>query len=198
LELAETEETKAMAPTAIQPNEAKLKELIVYVAAKCQDDKKFGAVKLNKILYMADMFAYAELGYPITGVEYMKQKAGPVPRRLLPIKRDMEEAGDIVEVERPYYGMAHPQKRVVPLRKADLTLFTADEIAHVDAILDDCKDASGGDLSDYTHMHLGWIIAREMGDAIPYPAVFLSEAPVTAYERERAEQLIPEHGWDVR
>jgi hypothetical protein len=187
-----------MAATAIHPDEAKLKELILYVSAKCQDDTKFGAVKLNKILYMADMFAYAELGQPITGVEYMKQKAGPVPRRLLPVKQDMAAAGDIVEVERPYYGMPHAQKRIVPLRKADLSVFTAAEIAHVDAILEIFQDASGADLSDYTHLQLGWIIAHKLGDAIPYSAVFLSEAAVTSYERERAERLISEHGWDVR
>ena len=186
-----------MPATTVQPNEQKLRELILYVAAKCQDDENFGAVKLNKILYMADMFAYAEMGTPVTGVEYMKQKAGPVPRRLLPVKRQMEEAGDIVEQQRPYYGMPNPQKRIIPLRKADLSLFTPDEVAHIDAIIEICRSASGTDLTEYSHLHLGWRIAPNLGDNIPYSAVFLSESPVSEFERERAEQLIAEHGWDV-
>lgn len=186
-----------MPATAVQPNEPKLRELILYVAAKCQDDENFGAVKLNKILYMVDMFAYAELGAPVTGVEYMKQKKGPVPRRLLPVKRQMVEAGDIVEQERPYYGMPNPQKRIIPMRRANLNLFTSEEVAHIDAIIEVCRTATGTDLTDYSHLHLGWRMAPNLGDNIPYPAVFLSEVPVSAYEQDRAGQLIAEHGWDV-
>lgn len=182
----------------IVPDEDKFKELVLYIAMKCQDDESFGAVKLNKILYMIDMFSYGELGEPVTGMEYMKQKAGPVPRRLLPVKRDMLEKGDIVEVERAYYGMANPQKRIVPLRKPDLTRFSATEIAHIDGILEICREASGSDLTNYTHGHLGWILPQNMGDTIPYAAVFLADTRITEYEQERAEQLIDEHGWDVR
>ena len=46
--------------------EVRLLELILYVAEKCQDDPKFGATKLNKILWWADFLAYAQHGTPIT------------------------------------------------------------------------------------------------------------------------------------
>ena len=43
-------------------NEGKFRELILYVARRSEDDKYFGAVKLNKILYFSDFNAYRELG----------------------------------------------------------------------------------------------------------------------------------------
>ncbi|MFN0145965.1 MAG: Panacea domain-containing protein [Dehalococcoidia bacterium] len=186
------------ATAAFVPDEKKLRELIVYLAVKCQDDERFGGVKLNKMLYMIDMFAYAETGKPVTGVEYMKQKAGPVPRRFLPAKRELLDEGAIFEVEVPVYGVPNPLRRIIPQRKADLTLFTADEIAHTDSILDMCREFTGTALSAYSHEHLGWRIAPKMGDTIPYSAVFLSEDPVSDYEVARAEMLIKEHDWDVR
>ncbi len=46
----------------------KLRELVLYIADKCEEDRTFGAVKLNKILFYADFISFAEYGEPITGV----------------------------------------------------------------------------------------------------------------------------------
>ena len=51
----------------IRPNDAKLRELILYVAERCENDPDFGALKLNKILFNADFIAYALTGKAITG-----------------------------------------------------------------------------------------------------------------------------------
>src|SRR5437660_6974881 len=53
-------------------NEVRYKELVLYICQKCATDQKFGATKLNKILYFSDFLAYAELGEPITGFEYQR------------------------------------------------------------------------------------------------------------------------------
>ena len=58
-----------MAATVIG-DEEKLSELILYISQKCATDPKFGAVKLNKILYLSDFLAFGNWGEPITGVEY--------------------------------------------------------------------------------------------------------------------------------
>ena len=181
----------------VRPNEEKLKELIIYVADRCTDDPRFGAVKLNKLLYLIDVFAYAHYGEPVTGVEYMKQENGPVPRRLVPIREAMLADRSIVEVERPS-SMSNPRRRVVACRPADLSVFSPREIAHIDKIIQDVWDYSGTNLSDITHAWRGWRIARKLGDTIPYDAVFLSDEPPTDYEVAHAEELISEHSWDVR
>ena len=53
-------------------NEGKFKELVLYIASRCERDPTFGAVKLNKELFFSDFWAYAEFGEPITGAEYIK------------------------------------------------------------------------------------------------------------------------------
>jgi len=40
----------------------KFRELILYIARKSEDDPKFGAVKLNKILFFSDFAAFRAFG----------------------------------------------------------------------------------------------------------------------------------------
>jgi hypothetical protein len=91
--------------------------MIVYISLKSQDDPRFGAVKLNKILFCADFSAYRGLGNPISRATYQHLQEGPAPRELLPIRRAMLESEDIKLEQRPYFGKM--QSRIVPLRKFD-------------------------------------------------------------------------------
>ena len=45
--------------------EAKLKELMLYVADKCSQDPNFGATKLNKILWWANFLAFGKIRKPV-------------------------------------------------------------------------------------------------------------------------------------
>ena len=56
-----------------------LRELILFIADRCEDEPTFGATKLNKILFYADFLSYALYGEPIAGVTYRKLERGPVP-----------------------------------------------------------------------------------------------------------------------
>jgi hypothetical protein len=183
-----------MSTTTITPNETKFRELILYVASRSMDDPKFGATKLNKLLFIIDHYAYAQLGRPVTGLDYMKLEQGPVPRRLLPIKQAMVDAKEIAEVEQPYYG--REQRRLVPLRPPKLTSFLPDEISLIDDIIQKCLPMSATDISNMTHQWRGWRIAAER-ELIPYSAFFLSDEPPTEYERARVQELKARHGWVV-
>lgn len=90
----------------------KLRELILYVADKCEDDRTFGAVKLNKILFYADFISFAEYGEPITGVKYRKFQQGPVPTILKRVRFEMEESGEVVVRKKSYHGRM--QHRLIP------------------------------------------------------------------------------------
>ena len=173
-------------------NEDKFKELILYVASRSEWDPMFGAIKLNKTLFFADVYAYAELGKSITGAEYIKLDHGPGPKLMAPIRDRMIEDNDIVVVDREYFG--NPQKRVVARRLPDLSGFTADEIALVDVVMDIGKNANAAELSDLTHQMLGWQIAAYKA-VIPYEAVFLSSESATAGDEQRAEELAVQYQW---
>src|SRR6266487_3415423 len=45
----------------------KLRELILHICIRSEDDEAFGAVKLNKLLFFSDFHAFLRLGKPITG-----------------------------------------------------------------------------------------------------------------------------------
>jgi hypothetical protein len=92
-------------------DERKMKELILYISQKCADDAKFGATKLNKILYFSDFLAYAYHGSPITGFEYQKLPNGPAPRRLVPVREQLMESGELGIQEVPLRGAISRSER---------------------------------------------------------------------------------------
>src|SRR2546430_4752145 len=112
--------------TESRGEDQKLAELILYIATLSEGDPRFGAVKLNKLLFFADFQAYLRFGKPITGQEYQKLEFGPAPRRLPPVLEELKRAGDVAVRVHDYYG--HNQQRVFALREADLSLFTAAEV----------------------------------------------------------------------
>ena len=178
----------------IKFNEQKFKELLLYIADKCENDPLFGAVKLNKILYLADNIAYAETGTPISGADYEASELGPAPTLLLPIRDDMAANGDLVVRQRSRFG--YLQHRVTPLREPDLSLFSGQEIAIVDMVIDLCSGGTGRDLTELTHGMYGWKVA-EYRETIPYSAFFLCAAPPTKADVERAHELASQLEWGV-
>lgn len=174
-------------------NELKFRELVLYVAGKSLNDPRFGATKLNKILFFSDFAAYGELGKPITGATYQKLDKGPAPREMLPTLRIMTAEGDAVRIEQPVYGLV--QKRVVPLREADLTGFSSAEIDIVNTVLWELADHTAAEVSDLSHrVSVGWRLAY-MNEAIPYETFFLSDGPPSEADIERGWELAREYGW---
>jgi len=155
--------TPAARPSA---NEAKLRELILYVSSMCELDESFGSIKLNKILFNADFGAYALWGKPITGVDYFALENGPAPRPMKKILRLMQENEEIAIREKDYYGF--DQHRVFPLRSADIKkLFSVDEINLVFRVIQKCWGRSGKSMSEESHEFLGWSAAA-LEETIPY------------------------------
>ena len=175
-------------------DENKFRELVLYVSEKCESDPNFGAVKLNKILFLADFVAYAELGKPISGAEYVALEFGPAPRLLKPIRDEMADRKDIVVKRQQRFG--YQQDRVIPLRKANLSLFSGGEISLVDDMISICSEETGRDLTELTHMMCGWQVASNR-EVIPYETIYLSSDfdEATRVDRERARELAVIYGW---
>src|SRR5690242_6208170 len=113
-------------------DEKKLAELILYISQKCATDPKFGAVKLNKILYLSDFIAFGNWGEPITAVEYQHLRMGPAPRRLVPIRDSLVKSGKLAIQTLPLRS-GNIQNRTVNLVDANLQVFSGREIALVDS-----------------------------------------------------------------
>ena len=168
---------------------AKLKELILYIANKLVEHPKFGATKLNKILFYSDFIAYAKLGKPITGEKYFKLDNGPVPKSLVQVREELETSNDIV-----YYvkeTLRGAQKRIAPKRSADLSKFTPEEISIIDYVIELLRDKDAEEVRDISHYFMGWRIVKDRED-IPYETVFISDPKnivITDRHKEIARKL---------
>ena len=177
-----------MTPTAKPAaNEAKLKELIVYIASLSERDDSFGATKLNKILFRADFTAYAQWGKPITGVEYFALENGPAPRPMKKLLRLMQDQGEIVVREQDYFG--HEQHRVIPLRSPRLEgMFDVPEMNLLFRLIQHYWGRSGTSMSRESHDFMGWELA-ELEETIPYSVALLGDREPTLDEIKRGLQL---------
>lgn len=169
-----------------QPDDDKLRQLILYICERSEGDPGFGAVKLNKLLFLADFLAYLRYGQAVTGQEYQALRQGPAPRRMLPIMREMHEAGEIAVRERDFYGRR--QRRAFALKEPDLSRFSAQEIDLVDRILHDWWGANAAQVSERSHQFVGWQLAGE-GEVIPYNVTLIDNREPTLQEREIGRAL---------
>jgi hypothetical protein len=173
----------------------RFRELIVYVSAKCESDHSFGATKLNKILFYADMTAFERFGEPLTGEAYFRLDRGPAPVSLIPVRRALVEERAIRVDERPTIGN-YTQKRPIALREADTDLFTKGELRVVDEIIFELWGKTADEVSKGSHK-IAW---HSLGDRelIPYEAAFLSDELPSAHDISEARKLNEQYGWGLR
>lgn len=172
----------------------KLRELMLYLALKCESDPWFGAVKLNKLLFAIDFSAYAAWQRPITEAEYIAMELGPVPRQLPTLRADMTQRGEAAVRWSSLFGVTNPQERFVALREPNLQVFTGPEIALIDAVVASMTSYNGRELTEWSHRLVGWQVAKK-GDVIPYESALISSEPPTPYDIQRTQELIQEYGW---
>ena len=175
----------------------KFKELILLIARECEDHTFFGAIKLNKILFFCDFRAFAELGNPITGAEYIALEHGPVPRHLTPVRNEMTKTGDILLESRGN------QQRIVARRNPRWDLFSPAEQFVIHEVIRELEDEDAESVSELSHKFLGWQAARAeqkvtgRSPVIPYQAVLVSNRRPTEFEISAVASVAEEHGWSL-
>jgi hypothetical protein len=177
--------------SAARPSDEKLRELILYIAKRCEGDPYFGKTKLNKILFYSDFGAYAELGEAITSQEYMRLPHGPVPRRMKPTLDSMLFT-DEIEIRGEAKANLR-QERVVAKRLPEVQHFTEAQLTLVNRIIRALWGRTNSRVSEISHANQGWKLARDK-ETIPYETVFLSDRPLTEDEIEYGRCLATELG----
>ena len=153
-------------------DEARFRDLMLYLAHRCQDAVYFGSTKLCKLLYYSDYTAFGRTGDPITGAEYIRQPHGPMPREFYRQRDGLIEAGLACMEMRVV--LQHDEDRLVPLVDAQYfdgkwTVPEQDSIGHAVSLL---KDMTASEASEYSRGEVGWIIAVD-GETIPYEAAYI-------------------------
>lgn len=165
-----------------QMDREKLKDAVCLIADYCPPEE-LGNVKMHKILYFADMMHFLHEGRPITGVDYLKQKFGPVARHLSAAVSELSTEGRLRVTERPYYGVT--KKTYEPIGSVDTGRLSPDEIALIKDVADFVRGKSAKEISEISH-NAAWE-AADLGEVIPYfTALHLVPVEVTEADRQWA------------
>ena len=163
-----------------EPDNEKLRELILYLIHNSEADPKFGSTKLNKLLFFCDFLAYRSLGQSITGHEYQKLDFGPAPRAFLPIFSQMVEANECRIREEDAHG--YKKKRPIALREPRAEVFSGEEIDLIRDVISELWNSNGSEVSELSHRFLGWELA-ESKETIPYETILASPSQVLDEEQ---------------
>jgi hypothetical protein len=138
-----------------------------YIIARA-DPNKLGAVKLNKVMWFADLEAYRRLGRTVTGQDsYEKRQYGPVPNNIVRSIRRLEQADKIATRDVPTFGGT--RREYVWLKKPDVAEFSAEEVDILNEAIDwVCDSHTAKSISHLSHDAL-WE-AAELGEQIPVGA----------------------------
>lgn len=171
--------------------ENQFKSLVHYVIYMCQDNNhQLGAVRLNKILWYSDVFAYQEYGQPITDEAYIKRQFGPVPRNILKILDELQYEGKIVILDPEF---EFDTRKYISRQAPKEDNFSEKEKRLVSNIAKAVIDKSANEISELSH-DLIWESASE-GEEIPLYATLASRrGAITEDIIEWANEVVRNHG----
>jgi uncharacterized phage-associated protein len=165
-------------------NRAKFKDVIHFVCAECEPHE-LGNVKLHKILYFADMLHFLHTGYPLTGVDYQKQKFGPVARHLSWGIRELCREGRLTVQKRDYFGYQKADYKADPSTQPNLTNLERQLLCDV---VDFVCSRSAKEISELSHQ-APWEKAK-MGETIPYYSAYdLIPQQITQSDIEKSIEI---------
>jgi transcriptional regulator with XRE-family HTH domain len=164
-----TEAEPRMRINVPQKNLRKFKEVLIYILNKVGAKPHIGETVIYKLLYFMDFDYYEKYEEQLIGATYLKNRYGPTALEFKKIVNLMIAQGEITEVKDKYFK--YPQRKYLPLRKPDLSIFKGNEIEVINDVLDRLSDMNARQISDYSHNDVPWLTTEE-GKIIEYEAVF--------------------------
>lgn len=149
-------------------DKTKFKALVHYVIWKAGRRDRFGATKLNKVLWFAEARAYTLTGVPITGATYIREKWGPVPKQMVSVRAELEREG-LIRVTLGRGEWDHT--KFLALAPPDVAALSPKEKETVDYWIDHIdRDHTATSISDELHDY-AWEIAK-LGEVLPLYSCF--------------------------
>jgi hypothetical protein len=163
----------------------KFQSLVHYICWKAGDPAKLGAIKLNKICWLADFEAFYQTGTSISDARYVKREFGPVPSAIQPALRELQMFGLLRINEVAFHN--HMKKEFIPLKEPTIRGFTPRELEIVDwATQFICNEHTAASISEASHDHI-WRAAAD-GEEIPYFTIFAVPGKINPSDLEWATQ----------
>ena len=177
----------------------RFKELVHYVCSLCSDrPDELGAVKLNKVLWFADSYAFRKNGKTISGeTAYVRRKLGPVPKTIFATTEELEKEGvlEISETKRRDGKTQRREFKVLKLSEGEV--FSEGEKEIINRIVDDvCRNHTAHSISELSHDEI-WEVLND-GDEIPiYTVLATNAAEVTEEDKAWAREVIGKYAASI-
>src|SRR5258708_4051554 len=161
----------------------KLKNLILYILARCGGKPNVGETVLYKLLYFIDFDSFELTGTPISGLTYKKLQYGPVPnaQEYLSVIEKMQDDGELKIIKQNYAGFM--QKKYIAFIDADTNVFSTEELLLINNLVDRLSDMSPTKITEYDHEDMPWKLCK-MEESIDYHLVFERTAPFSRVDKE--------------
>lgn len=131
---------------------AKTKAAAHFVIAHTPPDQ-LGAVKLNKVLWYADIAAWKRRGETVTGsMEYVRLPNGPVPPAIDEALSQLKSEGAIAE--RPVRVFSHTRREMVWLERPNVSMLSAEDCELLLEAAEWIAPMTAGQISEITHTPL--------------------------------------------
>lgn len=162
-------------------NVTKFKEVLLYILGKVGSRPNIGQTVIYKLLYFIDFDYYEKFEEQLIGATYIKNTYGPTPVSFAKIIKQMEAEGRLVEVKSKYFDK--DQTKYIPVKEADVSGLSGQELKHIDDELERLAHLSAKQLSELSHKDTPWLVAKEK-KVINYEHVFYrpEETSVREYE----------------
>lgn len=157
-----------------QKNIDKFREVFLYILNKVGSKPNIGETVIYKLLYFIDFDFYEKYEEQIIGASYIKNRYGPTPVEFKKIVDLMIKEKEIEKVKSDYFNF--PQTKYLPLRKANLSNLTANEMEMVDEVLSRLSDMNANQISEHSHEDVPWLTTDD-GEIIEYESVFYRTHP---------------------
>ena len=169
--------------SAPQQNLKKFKEVLLYILEKVGARPNIGETAIYKLLYFIDFDYYEKFEEQLIGAKYIKNHFGPTPVKFKKITDQMIANGEIEKIKSKHFQ--YEQKKYLPRKLADLKILSAQEIQHIDEVLNRLAWKNAVELSEYSHSDTPWRV-HEIGEEISYETVFYrdDDHSVRNYEDE--------------
>jgi transcriptional regulator with XRE-family HTH domain len=157
-----------------QQNVQRFKEVLLYILSKVGAKPNVGETVLYKLLYFIDFDYYEKYEEQLIGATYQKNRFGPTPMEFQSIVKEMIAKKELDLIKSPHYKFE--QKKYLPRREANLSLFTADQTHLIDEVLNKLSNMTATAISEYSHGDVPWLTTKD-GEKIDYESVFYRTPP---------------------
>lgn len=170
----------------VKLNEDKLRQVLLYISEQVGAKPNVGATVINKLLYFTDFDYYEKYGESVTGLTYIRNHFGPTAdiRVLSGTIDQMRIDGELEVVETEHFK--HKQKKYLPRHRANLAVLNAQELDHINDVLDRLGDKNATELSELSHKDTPWVVTPA-GEPIDYQLAMYRTAATSVREDDGVE-----------